>query len=63
MIGTGLVIYFDSDEWLIGVIGFHFVMFCGKAWMTPSIEALMNNQTKLDPERGTEDLETFGMGC
>ncbi len=36
---------------------------CGKAWMTPAIEALMVNQMKLDLERGAEDLETFGFFC
>ena len=33
----------------------------GKAWLTPVIEALMVNQMKRDPERGAEDLETFGV--
>jgi hypothetical protein len=33
----------------------------GKAWLTPVIEGLMVNQIKRDPERGAEDLETFGM--
>jgi Na+/melibiose symporter-like transporter len=36
---------------------------CGKAWLTPVIEGLMINQMKRDPERGAEDLETFGVLC
>ena len=36
---------------------------CGKAWLTPVIEGIMVNQMKRDPERGAEDLETFGVMC
>jgi MFS family permease len=37
------------------------IMICGKAWLTPVIEGLMVNQMKRDPERGAEDLATFGL--
>jgi hypothetical protein len=36
---------------------------CGKAWLTPTIESIMVMQIKIDPERGAEDIETFGVVC
>jgi hypothetical protein len=39
------------------------ILNCGKAWLTPVIESIMVIQTKIDPERGAEDIETFGVVC
>jgi hypothetical protein len=39
------------------------VLNLGKVWMTPIIESMLVIQMRLDPERGAEDLETFGKMC
>lgn len=50
-----------TDTSVYAFIAVAMAVVCGKAWLTPVIEGLMINQMKRDPERGTEDLETFGV--
>jgi hypothetical protein len=38
-----------------------FCLIGAKAAMTPVMEALIVNQSKHDLDRGSEDIETFGM--
>jgi hypothetical protein len=42
-------------------IGFATMVVVGKAWMAPAIEGLAVVQMKLDPLRGAEDIENFGL--
>lgn len=56
-----VLVFCDFEDGIWGFILCATLVVCGKAWMSPTIEGLMVIQMKNDPERGAEDLETFGV--